>query len=85
MLVMVNFNHERFLIAAASCRYLPRLRFSQYASNISIWYPYGRCRYARVCYEEAIKYAMKRKTFGKALVGHQIIRYIVLSFIVHAI
>lgn len=30
-------------------------------------------RYARVCLEEAIKYAQTRKTFGKALVEHQVI------------
>jgi len=33
------------------------------------------CRYARICYEEAIQYAMERETFGKKLVQHQIIRY----------
>ncbi len=32
-------------------------------------------RMARNCYEEAIMYAMKRKTFGKTLISHQIIRY----------
>ncbi len=37
---MVNFNHERFALAAMSNRY------------------------ARVCIEEAIKYARVRKTFG---------------------
>jgi len=31
-------------------------------------------RYARVCVEEAIKYARNRKTFGKRLVDHQVIR-----------
>eukprot|EP00026_Physarum_polycephalum_P005611 Phypoly_transcript_05646.p1 GENE.Phypoly_transcript_05646~~Phypoly_transcript_05646.p1 ORF type:complete len:560 (+),score=69.76 Phypoly_transcript_05646:55-1680(+) len=31
-------------------------------------------RFARVCYEEAFRYAMKRKTFGKRLVDHQAIR-----------
>eukprot|EP01090_Pellita_catalonica_P007709 TRINITY_DN18300_c0_g1_i1.p1 TRINITY_DN18300_c0_g1~~TRINITY_DN18300_c0_g1_i1.p1 ORF type:complete len:387 (-),score=69.12 TRINITY_DN18300_c0_g1_i1:17-1177(-) len=51
MLIMLNFNHERFLIAANSCRW------------------------ARMCYEEAFKYAMQRKTFGKRLIDHQIIRF----------
>jgi len=51
MLIMNNFNHERFVISA------------------------GVCRQARMCYEEAIKYAMQRETFGKPLVGHQLIRY----------
>eukprot|EP01084_Bolivina_argentea_P183358 316415_1 len=32
-------------------------------------------RYARVCLEEAIKYAQTRKTFGKPLIKHQVIRH----------
>ncbi|KAJ5128800.1 Cytochrome b5 [Penicillium atrosanguineum] len=32
------------------------------------------CRFARVCYEESIKYAHKRKTFGKRLIDHPVIR-----------
>lgn len=31
-------------------------------------------RFARVCYEEAIKYANKRRTFGKKLYEHPVIR-----------
>ncbi|CAG8744022.1 10240_t:CDS:2, partial [Racocetra fulgida] len=31
-------------------------------------------RFARVCYEEAMKYAHKRKTFNKRLVDHPVIR-----------
>jgi alkylation response protein AidB-like acyl-CoA dehydrogenase len=31
-------------------------------------------RFARVCYEEALKYAHKRRTFGKKLVDHPVIR-----------
>jgi alkylation response protein AidB-like acyl-CoA dehydrogenase len=31
-------------------------------------------RFARVCYEESIKYAHKRKTFGKRLIDHAVIR-----------
>jgi len=32
-------------------------------------------RYARVCLEEGIKYARVRKTFGKRLIDHQVIRH----------
>lgn len=39
---------------------------------------FGLCvavnRYSRVCLEEAIKYAKVRKTFGKRLVDHPVIR-----------
>jgi len=51
LLILLNFNHERFVIAVSTCRY------------------------ARLCYEDAFKYALKRKTFGKKLIEHQIIRY----------
>lgn len=33
------------------------------------------CRFARLCYAEALKYSMRRKTFGKALCEHQMIRW----------
>jgi len=49
--VVQNFNHERFIIAA------------------------GTCREARICYSEAFQWAMTRKTFGKPLIQHQLIRY----------
>jgi len=32
-------------------------------------------RFARVCFEEAFKYAHKRKTFGKRLIDHPVIRF----------
>jgi len=32
-------------------------------------------RFSRVCLEESIKYAMKRKTFGKPLMDHEVIRW----------
>uniref|UniRef100_A0A0G4FF44 Cytochrome b5 heme-binding domain-containing protein n=1 Tax=Chromera velia CCMP2878 TaxID=1169474 RepID=A0A0G4FF44_9ALVE len=32
-------------------------------------------RFSRVCYEEAYKYALKRHTFGKPLMEHQVIRW----------
>ncbi|KAJ9374883.1 hypothetical protein DTO282E5_438 [Paecilomyces variotii] len=31
-------------------------------------------RFARVCYEESVKYAHKRRTFGKRLIDHPVIR-----------
>jgi alkylation response protein AidB-like acyl-CoA dehydrogenase len=31
-------------------------------------------RFARVCYEDSMKYAHKRKTFGKLLIDHPVIR-----------
>ena len=31
-------------------------------------------RFSRVCYEESIKYAHKRRTFGKKLIDHPVIR-----------
>jgi alkylation response protein AidB-like acyl-CoA dehydrogenase len=31
-------------------------------------------RFSRVCFEEAIKYAHKRKTFGVRLIDHAVIR-----------
>lgn len=34
----------------------------------------GACRSARLCYEEAVKWALERETFGKKLISHQIIR-----------
>ena len=49
--IMVNFNHERFTLAAMSNRL------------------------GRTALEEAIKYARERKTFGKALTEHQVIRH----------
>lgn len=51
MLLMTNFNHERFVIAG------------------------GACRMARMCYQEAMQWALTRETFGKKLIRHQIIRF----------
>jgi alkylation response protein AidB-like acyl-CoA dehydrogenase len=31
-------------------------------------------RFARVCYEESVKYASKRRTFGSKLIDHPVIR-----------
>lgn len=51
MVIMLNFNHERFGMAI------------------------GTCRVARICFAEAFRYALERETFGRKLVGHQIIRF----------
>ena len=48
--LMVNFNHERFVIATQAVRQ------------------------ARLCIEDAISFAKARKTFGKRLIKHDIIR-----------
>jgi alkylation response protein AidB-like acyl-CoA dehydrogenase len=50
-MLMVNFNHERFVIA---CQAL---------------------RASRLCYSEGVHEALTRKTFGKRLIEHQIIRF----------
>ena len=40
-------------------------------------------RFARVCLEESIKYAHKRRTFGQKLVDHQVIRCALLFLCIH--
>lgn len=50
-MVMVNFNHERFVLATRGLR----------------------C--ARLCYSESIHEALTRRTFGKKLIEHQVIRF----------
>jgi len=35
----------------------------------------GACRMARCCLEDAVRYARVRKTFGRPLVAHQVIRH----------
>eukprot|EP01115_Flamella_aegyptia_P001064 TRINITY_DN11650_c0_g1_i2.p1 TRINITY_DN11650_c0_g1~~TRINITY_DN11650_c0_g1_i2.p1 ORF type:complete len:199 (+),score=101.98 TRINITY_DN11650_c0_g1_i2:2-598(+) len=51
-------------------------KYIMYNFNQERW---GICvqatRFARVCYEEAFKHALKRKTFGKRLIDHPVIRY----------
>lgn len=49
--IVMNFNHERFVLAAMANRF------------------------ARVCLHDAIAYGRVRKTFGKRLVDHQVIRH----------
>ena len=41
------------------------------------WCPRGGMtnRFSRVCFEESLKFANKRKTFGKKLVDHPVIRW----------
>ena len=51
MVIMQNFNMERFWLAASS---------------------FG---YALACYEDALSWAKDRKTFGKRLVDHQVVRH----------
>jgi len=51
LLIMANFNRERFNMAVMSNRY------------------------ARICLEESIVFARERKTFGKRLIDHQVIRH----------
>ncbi len=51
LVIMQNFNMERFWLAASS---------------------YG---FAKVCYEDALAWAKDRKTFGKRLVDHQVMRH----------
>eukprot|EP01063_Lacrimia_lanifica_P034510 TRINITY_DN63_c0_g1_i3.p2 TRINITY_DN63_c0_g1~~TRINITY_DN63_c0_g1_i3.p2 ORF type:complete len:411 (+),score=205.38 TRINITY_DN63_c0_g1_i3:73-1305(+) len=51
-------------------------RYIMYNFNHERWLiAVGGARSARVCYTEAFKYAMQRKTFGKKLIDHQIIRF----------
>eukprot|EP01084_Bolivina_argentea_P089836 161990_1 len=38
-------------------------------------------RYARICIEEAIKWARKRKTFGKKLIENQVIRHKIIDMV----
>ena len=49
--VMLNFNAERFTLAA------------------------GAIGFAWVCYQEALAWARERKTFGKRLADHQVVRH----------
>ena len=51
LVIMNNFNMERFFLAASS---------------------YG---FALTCYEEALEWSRERRTFGKRLVDHQVVRH----------
>jgi len=41
------------------------------------------CRFSRLCYAEALKYSMRRKTFGRALCEHQMIRWKLAEMLRH--
>lgn len=47
------------------------LNFNQERFGIAV----GAVCFARVCVEEAVRYARTRKTFGKRLIDHQVIRH----------
>lgn len=51
LVIMQNFNMERFFLAASA---------------------YG---FAKVCYEDTLAWAQQRKTFGKRLIDHQVVRH----------
>jgi len=52
---MINFNHERFLLAVQMLRF------------------------ARVCLEDSVAFARRRKTFGRPLIQHQVIAHKVVE------
>mmetsp|Transcript_64794 Transcript_64794/g.167246 ORF Transcript_64794/g.167246 Transcript_64794/m.167246 type:complete len:414 (+) Transcript_64794:73-1314(+) len=45
----------------------------------------GACRMARCCLEDAIRYARVRKTFGRPLIGHQVIRHKIAEMARHVL
>ena len=59
-------------LLSSPCRFL----CARYNFNHERW---GVCvqaiRFARVCVEESMKHAFRRKTFGKKLIEHPVIRY----------
>ena len=51
-------------------------RYIVYNFNHERWMLIGQAvRFARVCLEESVKHAMRRKTFGKKLIEHPVIRF----------
>lgn len=74
MLIMLNFNHEVRHCSGMHSVFVvidvPR-GFVVQRFVISA----GTCRAARLCFEQAFKFAMSRETFGKPLVSHQLIRF----------
>jgi alkylation response protein AidB-like acyl-CoA dehydrogenase len=59
------------------------LAITPYVSNISLLFVFvfpptsiivQASRFSRVCLEESLKYALKRKTFGQRLIDHAVIR-----------
>ena len=51
-------------------------RYIMYNFNHERWMLIAQAvRFARVCLEESVKHAMRRKTFGKKLIEHPVIRF----------
>ena len=51
-------------------------KYIMYNFNHERWMLIGQAvRFARVCLEESVKHAQRRKTFGKALIEHPVIRW----------
>ena len=51
-------------------------KYIMYNFNHERWMLIAQCqRLARTCLEESFKYSLKRKTFGKRLIDHQMIRF----------
>lgn len=57
------------------CRCGPRERVSECRRAVASSLSLQASRFARVCLEEAFKYALKRRTFGKPLMEHPVIRW----------
>lgn len=55
MYTMLNFNHERFIMAVSMVRF------------------------SRLCLEDAVIFARRRKTFGKRLIDHQVIKHKIID------
>ena len=77
--IMYNFNHEVSVVLRPLCRLAgvdqPELFAGADAHLSQRWaLTIQASRFARVCLEESFKYALKRKTFGKALIEHPVIR-----------
>merc|ERR1719433_1747236 len=63
---------KKYLIGKENEGFKPIMfNFNQERFGIAV----GAVCFARVCVEEAVRYAKSRKTFGKALIDHQVIRH----------
>eukprot|EP00927_Polykrikos_kofoidii_P034216 TRINITY_DN29051_c0_g1_i1.p1 TRINITY_DN29051_c0_g1~~TRINITY_DN29051_c0_g1_i1.p1 ORF type:complete len:416 (-),score=78.02 TRINITY_DN29051_c0_g1_i1:121-1368(-) len=68
------------LLGAENAGFLPiMLNFNSERYSMAV----GACRMARCCLEDAIKYARVRKTFGRPLANHQVIRHKVAEMARH--
>lgn len=80
---MYNFNHERwgFVVQVRLAGWRahakrPRARRARSLTPAPPPLPLPQAnRFARVCFEDAFRYAHRRRTFGKALVEHPVIRW----------